>query len=205
MARAAGPESDCDDVAVADGAGDDVGSGGVGGQGAAIPTSVPITERSTSQIADVLRLTHDEKNESAHDRRDDRLNDRIVRTIRRAGLDVLAVQTPGRCNSTEPNLPNTSGCAGVLGCGWGGGARLGLVGDLGFGGGSGGCCVGSWACVVFPGAVGCCGGCVELVADVDLVVEQDWGLTGDVGRFGPVRECLWSHQDGVWHQLDPRA
>src|SRR5258705_7456391 len=69
----------------------------------------------------------------------------------------------------------------------GGGARLGWVGDLGFGGGSGGCCVGSWSCVVFAGAVGCGGGVVGLVADVDLVVEQDWCLSGDAGRFRPVR------------------
>jgi hypothetical protein len=38
----------------------------------------------------------------------------------------------------------------VLGCGWGGGSRLGWGGDLGFGGGAGGCCVGSWSCVVSP-------------------------------------------------------
>jgi len=161
-----------------------VGSGGVGGQGAQSDVRA-ITERSTSQIADVLRLTHDEEDESAHDRRDDRAQRRVscaqsARRPRRSG----PYRPRGAATRLSPILPNTSGCAGVLGCGWGGGARLGLVGDLGFGGGSGGCCVGSWACVVFPGAVGCCGGVVELVADVDLVVEQDWGLTGDVGASG---------------------
>ena len=63
-------------------------------------------------------------------------------------------------------------------------ARLGWVGDLGFGGGSGGYCVGSWSCVVFAGAVGCRGGIVGVVSDVDVVVEQDRGLAADAGRPG---------------------
>src|SRR5258705_10858072 len=73
----------------------------------------------------------------------------------------------------------------------GGGARLGWVGDLGFGGGSGGCCVGSWSCVVFAGAVGCRGGFVGVVSDAELVVEQDRGLAADAGRLRAVRQCLW--------------
>src|SRR5258708_4037103 len=79
----------------------------------------------------------------------------------------------------------------VLGCGGGGGVRLGWVGDVGFGGGSGGCCVGSWSCVVLAGAGGCRGGIVGVVADVDVVVEQDRGLAADAGRFGAVRHRLW--------------
>jgi hypothetical protein len=54
-----------------------------------------ITERSTSEIADVLRLTHDERanQRTIADRLG--LNDRIVRTIQRAGQDVLGRTDPG--------------------------------------------------------------------------------------------------------------
>jgi hypothetical protein len=54
-----------------------------------------ITERSTSQIADVLRLTHDEKTNQRTIAEMTGLNDRIVRTIQRAGLDVLGRTDPG--------------------------------------------------------------------------------------------------------------
>jgi hypothetical protein len=73
---------------------------------------------------------------------------------------------------------------GVLGCGGGGWWRLGWVGDLGCGGGSGGCCVGSWSCVVFPGAVGWVGGVVGVVCDVDLVVEPDRASPQTLGASG---------------------
>jgi len=54
-----------------------------------------ITERSTSEIADVLRLTLDERatQRTIADRLS--LSDRIVRTIQRAGQDVLGRTDPG--------------------------------------------------------------------------------------------------------------
>jgi hypothetical protein len=54
-----------------------------------------ITERSTSEIADVVRLTHDERanQRTIADRLG--LNDRIVRAIQRAGQDVLGRTDPG--------------------------------------------------------------------------------------------------------------
>lgn len=54
-----------------------------------------ITERSTSQIADVLRLTHDEKTNQRTIAEMTGLNDRVVRTIQRAGQDVLGRTDPG--------------------------------------------------------------------------------------------------------------
>ena len=106
-----------------------------------------------------------------------------------------AVPTRARFNSTNqvegmPLARQRGWSDRVFGCGCGGGGRLGWVGDLGFGGGSGGCCVGSWSCVVFAGAVGCRGGSVGVVCDVDVVVEQDRGLAADAGRFGSVRQRL---------------
>jgi Protein of unknown function (DUF2637) len=53
-----------------------------------------ITERSTSQIADVLRLTHDEGTNQRTIAEMTGLNDRIVRTIQRAGQDVLGRTDP---------------------------------------------------------------------------------------------------------------
>lgn len=53
-----------------------------------------ITERSTSQIADILRLTHDERVNQRTIAETLALNDRVVRTIQRAGQDVLGRTDP---------------------------------------------------------------------------------------------------------------
>lgn len=53
-----------------------------------------ITERSTSQIADILRLTHDERANQRTIAEALGLTDRVVRTIQRAGQDVLGRTDP---------------------------------------------------------------------------------------------------------------
>lgn len=54
-----------------------------------------ITERSTGEIAEILRLTHDEGTNQRAIVDKSGLNDRIVRTIQRAGQDVLGRTNPG--------------------------------------------------------------------------------------------------------------
>lgn len=53
-----------------------------------------ITERSTGEIAEILRLTHDEGTNQRAIVDKSGLNDRIVRTIQRAGQDVLGRTNP---------------------------------------------------------------------------------------------------------------
>lgn len=55
-----------------------------------------ITERSTGQLADILRLTHDERKNQREITEITELNAQIVRTIQRAGRDVLGRTNPDK-------------------------------------------------------------------------------------------------------------
>jgi hypothetical protein len=54
-----------------------------------------ITERTTGQLADILRLTHEERKNQREIAAMTELNAHIVRTIQRAGRDVLGRTNPG--------------------------------------------------------------------------------------------------------------